>query len=133
MAQVDDFLTETLPRQHAAIRAMCDGDAEPWIAMWSTADPLSTFGAVRTATGRDAVARLAGAVAARYSGVTDVDFELVAAGASGELAYTVGLETKTAVFDGAPATGTLRVTHVYRREGGEWRVVHRHGDRPPPE
>jgi ketosteroid isomerase-like protein len=22
----------------------------------------------------------------------------------------------------------LRVTQVYRREGGEWKVVHRHGD-----
>jgi ketosteroid isomerase-like protein len=26
---------------------------------------------------------------------------------------------------------TLRVTHVYRREDGEWRIVHRHGDRGP--
>jgi ketosteroid isomerase-like protein len=24
-----------------------------------------------------------------------------------------------------------RVTHVYRREDGEWRTVHRHGDSPP--
>jgi ketosteroid isomerase-like protein len=26
---------------------------------------------------------------------------------------------------------TLRVTHVYRREHGEWKIVHRHGDHPP--
>lgn len=25
---------------------------------------------------------------------------------------------------------TVRVTHIYRREGGGWRVVHRHGDNP---
>ena len=23
---------------------------------------------------------------------------------------------------------SLRVTHVYRRENGEWKIVHRHGD-----
>ena len=23
---------------------------------------------------------------------------------------------------------TIRVTHAYRREDGEWRLVHRHGD-----
>jgi ketosteroid isomerase-like protein len=23
---------------------------------------------------------------------------------------------------------TVRVTHVYRREDGEWKIVHRHGD-----
>jgi ketosteroid isomerase-like protein len=33
--------------------------------------------------------------------------------------------------DGVPTTYTLRVTHVYRREDGQWRIVHRHGDRPP--
>ena len=30
--------------------------------------------------------------------------------------------------DGKPRTYTLRATQVYRREGGEWRVAHRHGD-----
>jgi SnoaL-like domain len=25
---------------------------------------------------------------------------------------------------------TLRVTHVYRREDGEWKIVHRHADAP---
>jgi hypothetical protein len=28
---------------------------------------------------------------------------------------------------------TVRATHVYRREDGEWKIVHRHGDNPPPE
>jgi ketosteroid isomerase-like protein len=28
-------------------------------------------------------------------------------------------------------THVLRVTQVYRREGGEWRLVHRHGDFAP--
>ena len=26
---------------------------------------------------------------------------------------------------------TLRVTHVYRRENGQWKIVHRHGDFAP--
>jgi ketosteroid isomerase-like protein len=26
---------------------------------------------------------------------------------------------------------TVRVTHVYRREHGEWKIVHRHGDSVP--
>ena len=32
---------------------------------------------------------------------------------------------------GERATYTLRATHVFRREDGEWRIVHRHGDHPP--
>jgi len=33
--------------------------------------------------------------------------------------------------NGEPRSYTLRVTHVYRREDGQWRIVHRHGDTPP--
>lgn len=58
----------------------------------------------------------------------EYEFELVAAGASGNLAYTVGFEHKNAVIDGKPVTYTLRVTHVYRCEDGVWKTAHRHGD-----
>jgi hypothetical protein len=27
----------------------------------------------------------------------------------------------------------FRSTHIYRREDGEWKIVHRHGDNPPPD
>ena len=57
------------------------------------------------------------------------DFEVVAAGASGDLAYTVGYEHTTVSWDGIPLDPyTLRVTHVYRREDGEWKIIHRHAD-----
>jgi ketosteroid isomerase-like protein len=71
-------------------------------------------------------------VASLFSSVTEYRFELVAAGASGDLAYTVGYERSTVSVDGGPAEPkTLRVTHVYRRENDEWKIVHRHGDYPP--
>jgi ketosteroid isomerase-like protein len=41
----------------------------------------------------------------------------------------VAFEHTTASVNGArPEPYTLRVTTVFRREGGEWRIVHRHGD-----
>ncbi|HSH58554.1 MAG TPA: nuclear transport factor 2 family protein [Acidimicrobiales bacterium] len=59
------------------------------------------------------------------------NFEVVAAGASGDLAYTVGYEHNEVSVEGQPMTYTLRVTHVYRRENGHWHIVHRHADVPP--
>ena len=57
------------------------------------------------------------------------DYDLVAAG-GGELAYTVGYEHIS--FDPGPVQDyTLRVTYLYRRENGEWKIVHRHADVPP--
>jgi ketosteroid isomerase-like protein len=53
-------------------------------------------------------------------------------GRSGDLAYTVGYEHTVLSIDGGPvAPLTRRVTHLYRREDGEWKIVHRHADRPP--
>jgi ketosteroid isomerase-like protein len=62
----------------------------------------------------------------------EYEFEVIAAGASGDLAYTVGYERNRVTAEGDPRTYTLRVTHVYRREGGEWRIVHRHDFPPDP-
>jgi ketosteroid isomerase-like protein len=44
------------------------------------------------------------------------------------MAYTDGLEHTSASMDGQPRRHTLRATQVYRREGGEWKVAHRHAD-----
>jgi ketosteroid isomerase-like protein len=70
-------------------------------------------------------------VASWFSDAEAFEFEVIAAGASGDLAYTVGYERNQVKVDGVPVTYTLRVTHVYRREDGQWRIVHRHGDRQP--
>lgn len=53
-----------------------------------------------------------------------------AQGMSGDLAYTVWLEKNVARVVGQEERGpvVLRVTHLYRREEGSWKVIHRHAD-----
>ena len=132
-SEVDDFLEMTIPRQVEVEEALHRGDPMPRMAMWSHEDPVTVFGALGPCkSGWDEVSRIFRWVASLFSGVKDYRFELVAAGASGDLAYTVGYEHSTVtVDDGPPEPKTLRVTHVYRRENGEWKIVHRHGDFPP--
>jgi hypothetical protein len=80
----------------------------------------------------DQVTRTIRSVTSRFSNGTPFNFELVAAGLSGKLAYTVGYERSAVSFNGGPVEpNTLRVTHIYRRENGDWKLVHRHGDHPP--
>jgi ketosteroid isomerase-like protein len=129
ISEVDEFLDAMLPRQLAAEQALCRGDAEPRSGTWSQRDPVTVFGAAGgLRRGWDEVSSTSRWIAGRFTGLRDYEFELVAAGASGDLAYTVGFEHKTVSVDGAPTTYTLRVTHVYRREDGRWKTVHRHGD-----
>jgi ketosteroid isomerase-like protein len=130
MTELGDFLATTLPRQVDAERAIHNGEVTPRMEMWSRADPVTLFGAFGPCnSGWDEVSRTFRWVASLFSNNTAYDFELVAAGVSGDLAYTVGYERHTTSVDGGPVEPhTLRVTHVYRREDGEWKIVHRHGD-----
>jgi ketosteroid isomerase-like protein len=77
------------------------------------------------------VDRLFREVATWFADSEDYEFEVIAAGASGDLAYTVGYERNKVRVEGMPRVYALRVTHVYRREDGRWRIVHRHADYPP--
>jgi SnoaL-like domain len=58
------------------------------------------------------------------------DFEYLSGGISGDLAYTVAIEHSTVHIVGQkePATMQLRVTHVFGRENGVWKLLHRHAD-----
>lgn len=111
---------------------MHNGDAGPRLALWSTNDPVTLFGAWQSRTGWQDVSETFPWLATQFADCSSYDIELIAAGASGDLAYTVAYEHTTASVEGRPPVSyKLRVTDVYRREDGEWRVVHRHGDRVP--
>ena len=57
------------------------------------------------------------------------DLELVESYASGEMAVLVAIERQHGEVGGMPDQDwSLRVTLVFRREGPEWRLVHRHAD-----
>ena len=49
----------------------------------------------------------------------------------GDAAYELGTEQIDATFAGQPVRGQARVTNVYRREAGGWRIVHHHTDVSP--
>jgi ketosteroid isomerase-like protein len=129
-SDLDEFRNAFLPRQVAAEEAFHEGDVEPRLKLWSQRDPVTLFGAWGpNKSGWDDLSTTFRWASSRFSDLTDYRFEVVAAEVSGDLAYTVGYEHSTVSTDGAaPTTQTLRVTHIYRREDGEWRIVHRHGD-----
>jgi len=129
--EVEEFLADMLPRQRAAEQAIHDGDVEPRLALWSRHDPVTLYGAKFSGSGWADLEPTFRAVASLFADSVAFEFEVVAAGASGDLAYTVGYEHNNVSVEGQPTTYTLRVTHVYRREEGQWRIVHRHADVPP--
>lgn len=122
------FLAEMLPQQRDMTLALHKGDVAPRIALWSHRDPVTLFGAHISGAGWAGLEPKFRQEALRFTGSDGFEFEVVAAGASGSLAYTAGFEHSSAVVDGLPAVYTMRTTHLYRREEGIWRIIHRHSD-----
>jgi ketosteroid isomerase-like protein len=128
MTDRDDFEAWVRTALHDAELALHNGDAAPRRALWSRNEPVSVLGAWRNANGQQEIDELFTALGSSFSDCTSYSFELQAYDVVGDMAYTAGLEHTSASVDGVPRTYTLRATQVYRREAGEWKVAHRHGD-----
>ena len=134
MTETQQFLAAMRPRITEAETALHNGDPGPRIAMWSRADPLTLFGAVVSGSGWDQIGPIFGSLGEQFSDCRSYENQIIAAEASGDLAYTVALEHTTASINGAePQPYVLRVTTIFRREAGEWKVIHRHGDALAPD
>lgn len=128
MSDRDDFLTWVKTALYEAELALHNGDPAPRRALWSANEPVSVLGAWRNAHGQREIDELFTTLGQSFSDCTSYAFELLAYDVVGDMAYTAGFEHSSASVDGQPRTYTLRATQVYRREGGQWRVAHRHGD-----
>jgi ketosteroid isomerase-like protein len=129
MEELDQFLSSTMPKLTAAETALHNGDPSARSAGWSHNAPVTLFGAAVTKSGWGEVGPTFDWLASNFSNCTSFEYEVLAAGASGDLAYIVGIEHTTAsVGSAGPKSYSLRVTTIFRREDGEWKVVHRHGD-----
>jgi ketosteroid isomerase-like protein len=128
MTDRDEFLTWVKTALYEAELTLHNGDAAPRRALWSRNEPVSVLGAWRNARGQQELDELFAALGNSFSDCTSYSFDLQAYDVVGDMAYTAGLEHTSASVDGRPRTYTLRATQVYRRESGDWRVAHRHGD-----
>ena len=135
MTQPDDFRA-FLARQAEAEKALVlSGDLEPRLSLWTRRDPVSLLGAWGpNKSGWEEVSRILRWIAARIAQGTysDYRYDVEIADVSGDMAYTVGFERfNSTADDGTVEPIVIRVTHIYRREDGDWKIVHRHADTAP--
>jgi ketosteroid isomerase-like protein len=128
-AELETFVTHCLDGLSQQVR----GNSEPFLEVWSHADDVAILGAVGSyAQGwEDVKAHLLGT--SKRLDWTDLVTERLLAAASDTLALTVMLEYMTRGAEEEPAHRTLRTTHAYRRENGEWRLILRHANLVTPE
>lgn len=129
MSTTEDFATAVAEVGRAA-GAFVGGDEKPYTSCWAHGPDVTIFGGWGDHEhGWDEVGpRLRWAAERFVAGETEQ--EVLVMGTSGDLGYTVALERGSAHLAGRPAAApmVLRVTHIYRRIDGVWRIVHRHAD-----
>ena len=126
----DKVISDLVQRNATANEALINGDARTYAALIPHADDytlMAPFGGTPTRgfdTSSEGLAKLS-----RFfkSGTSTV--EVVQTYASADMAVLVTIERQRCEVGGLPEQDwSLRVTEVYRRDGTEWRLVHRHAD-----
>jgi ketosteroid isomerase-like protein len=128
-----------LDEYHRAGHEITNGNPEVYKALYSHREDVTVanpFGP--PVRGWSEVSATLDRAAQNYRDGEIVGFENVSTGIASDLAYTVEIESYRARVGGAEelAPVSLRVTSIFRREDGIWKVVHRHADpitrkRPP--
>jgi ketosteroid isomerase-like protein len=131
MATSDD-LSEIMDKAVDALgNGLALGNPEPFKALWAhdpDATVLGGFGGY--ALGWDEVSQNTDFAASRFHGARSFGVKRLAHGASGDLGYAVWIEHGDVRVEGRDdyVPIVIRVTHVFRRKDGAWKIIHRHGD-----
>jgi ketosteroid isomerase-like protein len=126
----EEELTDLVQRTAEAAAALISGDIRRYFTLTKHADDftlLAPFGG-EPRRGSDTSEEALEAMAQFFRG-GEASLELVQSYTSGDLAVLVLIERLHGEVGGMPDQDlSLRVTLVYRREGQEWQLVHRHAD-----
>ena len=130
VAVTDKDVANLTRRTAEANAALVHGDIDGYFALIEHAKDytlMAPFGGATT-RGFDTSSEHQAAMARFFKSGT-FDQEVVATYDSGGLVVLVTIERVRAEVGGLPEQDwSLRVTQVFRRDGAEWRLVHRHAD-----
>ena len=131
-ADLDASVADTITRLHAAMAAVANGNVADIKALYShSSEATSFYGWGGYEKGWDAVSKRWDWAGQQFKGGS-VSYQNVTTVATPDLFYLTDIETFThqrmAGVDGVTGWSN-RVTHIFWREAGVWRLLHRHGNR----
>lgn len=127
----EDEVREASDRFYVALLSMLNGDAAPMADVWAHDAGVSTMHPLGgREVGWDAVRGSWEGAAQAFDGggieVSDLEVSVL-----GDIAYTTGIEHVDATLGGKSLHFDIRATNIFRREDGEWKIVHHHTDLDP--
>lgn len=128
----DASFQEFLSQFENGTSGFINGDNTLWkenVSHSDTATIMGSWGAYEKGW-REVEARYDWAAARFLESGANVEVEYLSKVVSGDMAYTVAIERSNALIIGQdkPAPLALRVTHIFMKEEGVWKLVHRQAD-----
>jgi ketosteroid isomerase-like protein len=122
---------EFMKRRGRAAAAYVSGDAGPLEAIAARRLPATFFGpGGGYVHGTDRVANRYASDAESFQPGGESSFEILEMACCDDIAYWIGFQKATARIQGKDERipFDLRITEIFRREGRDWKLVHRHAD-----
>jgi uncharacterized protein (TIGR02246 family) len=130
-APADPAFEAAVEQSHRALAAILNGDSSLYAALFADRDDVTLgnpFGPF--AKGKSAVVTTLAGAAAKYRDGSVVGVDRIARYGDGNVIGLVEVEHDRAKVGGRAdlADFSARVTSIYERIDGQWRLVHRHAD-----
>lgn len=126
---VDDIMAELILKSGQANAALIRGDVDTYLGLITLSDDFTLMSPFGGTPSRGAYSRERWEEIGRFFKNGTLKQELVQAYGSTDMVVLVVIEHGHGEVGGLPAQEwPLRVTLVYRREGTEWKLAHRHAD-----
>jgi ketosteroid isomerase-like protein len=124
----EDEVRAVSEKFYAALNRMAKGDAGSFADVWSHSATVTTMHPIggrevgwdQVRNSWEQVAQIATGGSVKRS---DQFIQVV-----GEVAYELGIERGEVTLAGQKVSFDERVTNIYRRESGAWKMVHHHSD-----
>lgn len=126
----EDF-DRVVEASHQALDQIAKGDPSGYFELYSRGEDATLanpFGP--PARGTEQIQEAGRRAASNYRDGRVIEFETFAKYVTPDLAYILEIEHFETKVGGSDELSrvALRVTSVFRREGGNWKIVHRHAD-----
>lgn len=129
MADFETFMAARIDAASAYVR----GDGEPVCALSTMQEPATFFGPDGKVTkGPAAIIEAYRKGAKAFGANGESRLEILQQASDGKIGYWAGLQHAVVEIDGKPTPMTLRITELFRKEGDEWKLVHRQADMMKP-
>jgi ketosteroid isomerase-like protein len=127
----EDEVRQACDQYYAALNHMLNGDAGLMLEVWSHSSDVTVMHPVTGMIVGWEQVRASWEQFAQLCSGGQVRLRDPRIRVGTDLAYVVGTNAARATVAGETISFELRVTHIFRREAGEWKAVHQHADIVP--